>query len=257
MMIRLSMSACRPAELQETEFDSYVRERHVAFAKLLEGLRLLSVTRVERFHGPGVDAEPSWFVDAWWEDGEALTRCFRSPGGLALLGDRMTMMDDPLPVVADATEQVRHGTSAGGMFDPSVGPRVSSGSMKLHVLVPEHRSGEVEVLVDSLEPESSMGDSSGLGAYSVSRGTGASYPLNNVITGVEPPVIPRVPSRGTALELWFSSHADMDSAAAASAPLRALLDAPEAVWWYGESREVMMSLPVASFLALDPEESDR
>ncbi len=251
------MSACRPPDLSAAEFDEYVRERHLGFAKLLEGLRLLSATRVERFHGPDAGGAPAWVLDAWWDDGDAVTRCFRSPGGLALLGDRMTMMDDPIPAIADATEQLRHGTARGARFDPSIGPRVVTGTAKLHLLVREWRGGDVDAVIESFGPGWPQDGGSGIGAYSVSRGTGASYPLNNVITGIEPPLLPGAASRGTALELWLTPDADLDTTAATHAPLRALLDDPHVVWWYGESREVMMSLPVASFMALDPMESDR
>jgi hypothetical protein len=260
-MIHVSMTACRPPELSAADFDDYVRQRHLRFAKLLEGLRLLSATRVERFQGPEAGGGAVWVIDAWWDDGNALTRCLRSPGGLAVLGDRMTMMADPIPAVAEVTEQLRHGTTTRAMFDPSIGPRVLTGTMKLHVVVPEGRGGDVDAVIEAFGPGwpegDGAGDGAGVGAFSVSRGTGASYPMNNVITGVEPPLLPRAPSRGTALELWLAPEADLDTLVAAHAPLRALLDDPRVVWWAGESREVMMSLPVASFLALDPEESVR
>ncbi len=256
-MIHLSMSACRPPDLSAAEFDEYVRERHLGFAKLLEGLRLLSATRVQRFHGPDVGRAPAWVIDAWWDDGESVTRCFRSPGGLALLGDRMTMMDDPIPAIADATEQLRHATARAARFDPSIGPRVVTGTAKLHLLVPEGRDGDLDAVTESFGPGWPQDGAAGVAAYSLSRGTGTSYPLNNVITGIEPPLLPPRASRGTALELWLTPGADLDTSAAAHAPLRAVLDDPHVTWWYGESYEVMMSLPVASFMALDPVESDR
>ncbi len=256
-MIHLTMSAYRPADLSAAEFDEYFRERHLVFAKLLEGLRLLSATRVERFHAAGGGGAPAWVLDAWWDDGDALTRCFRSPGGLALLGDRMTMMDDPLPAIADATEQLRHATARGARFDPSSGPRMAASLSKLHLLARADSSSDVDAVIDSLGPRWQQEGGSTIGAYSVSRGTRASYPLNNIITGIEPPTIPREPSHDTALELWIPAGADLETAAAAHPPLRSLLEDPHVVWWYGQSHEVMMSLPVASFLALDPVESDR
>lgn len=257
-MIHLSMSACRPPDLSLSEFDAYFRERHMRFAKLLEGLRLLSVVRVQLFHGPGTGVEPDWFVDVWWEDSDAVTRCFRSPGGLALLGDRMTMMLDPLPAVADVTEQMRHGTTWESRFDPSVGPRVVGGNTKLHVMVPEQREGNVDRVVDTLaERWTGVESPFGVEAFSVGRGTGTAYPLNNVITGVEPPTLPRAASRRRALELWLSPGTDLDTVASRMPALGALLEDPRSVWWYGETREVMMSLPVASFMALDPVEAGR
>ena len=256
-MIHLSMSACRPPELTAREFDDYVRERHLRFAKLLEGLRLLSATRVEWFHGPGVGMEPAWVIDAWWEDGDAVTRCFRSAGGLALLGDRMTMMEDAIPAIADATEQVLYGTSRLAMFDPTIGPRVANGCLKVHLLVPEGRGHEIDAVIDLFGADWPEDDSSGIVAYSVGRGTGTSYPLNNIITGIEPPLLPRTVPLGTALELWLKPGAALDAATAALAPLRSLLDDPDVVWWFGESREVMMSIPVSSFLAMDPVEVGR
>lgn len=252
-MIHLSMSAGAPTDLPESDFDDYICRRHLEFAKRLEGLRLLSATKVERFHGSGTAAAPAWFVDAWWDGEKAVKRCLRSAGGLALIGDRMTMMTDPIPAVADATEQVRHETATAALFDLSVGPRASAGTPKLHVMVPAGRDSDIDSVIDSFGPGWPHTGGSGVGAFSVSRGTGNSYPLNNVITGVTPPVLPAVTPRGSALELWFTGGADLDSVDATRAALQPLLDDPQVTWWYGKSREVMMSLPVASFIALDPE----
>lgn len=255
-MIHLSMSAGRPPDLSAAEFDEYFRTRHLGLAKMLEGVRLLSATRVERSGGAD-GAAAAWMLDAWWDDADALTRCFRSYGGLALLGDRMTMMADPLPAVADVTEQVRHGSARDALLDPSVGPRAVTGTAKLHLLVPQSRVVDLDAVVDSLGPGWPRADDSGVGAYSVGRGTGAAYPLNNVLAGVDPPLLPSAPSRGSALELWLRAGAELDAVALALAPLRSLLDHPEVTWWYGASHNVFMSLPVASFLALDPVEESR
>ena len=250
-MIHLSLSAGRPPDVSPEEFDDYFRSRHLGFAKRLEGVRLLSATRVVRFHSADGRAIPAWVLDAWWDDGDALTRCFRSYGGLALLGDRMTMMADPLPGLADVTEQVRHGSARDALFDPGIGPRVRSGRTKLHLLVPPDRERDLDAVVEALGTKWPH-EGSPIAAYSVSRGTGRAYPLNNVLAGVDPPTLPSAPSRGSAIELWLHPAFDLDLAAAGLGPLGGLLDDPEVTWWLGESRDVFMSLPVASFLALDP-----